>query len=97
MNYYNQTNKADIDEIRKELEQDGFIVSVSHSKGEIRREDNKYRNSMKWHFTEKNENGDIFYSDWFTSKSKFLEWLNAPRRPMPIPNGMSLSYIEILT
>jgi len=96
MQYYNQTNKAEVDKIKKQLENDGFVVSVNHSTGEIYREDNKYRASMKWHFTEKNEAGHIFYSDWFTSRPSFEAWLNTPRQPLPIGVGMSIRYLEMI-
>jgi len=96
MNYYNQTDKSEVEKIHQELEEDGFNVSVTHSTGELRRENNKYRKSMTWHFTEKNENGRIFYSDWFTSRPSFEAWLNTPRQPLPIGVGMSIRYLEMI-
>jgi len=96
MQYYNQTNKAEVDRIKKQLEEDGFNVSVNYSTGEIHREENKYRKAMKWHFTEKNENGAIFYSDWFTSRPKFEAWLNKPRQPLPVGARMSIRYLQMI-
>ena len=96
MQYYNQTNKAEVETIRKELKSDGFNVSVKHSTGKIHREDNKYRASMKWHFTEKNKNGDVFHSEWFTSKPKFEAWANNPRQPLPVGARMLITYLEMI-
>ena len=94
MQYYNQTDKSEVDAIRQDLIESGFQVSVSTRKCSVIRETSKYNKYMKWRAVTQYENGGSC-SEYFKSKPEAIRHLTKPRRPMPAGNRMLVSYVEI--
>ena len=93
--YYNQIDKREVEEIKKDLVNNGFDVSISLATCQIKRETSKYDKYMKWHMLTISAN-NAMASEYFKSQPEALRYLNKPRRPMPIGTRMSLTYITLI-
>ena len=95
MNYYNQTDKNEVQEMEKDLIENGFDVAVSTGTCQIIHETSKYNKYMKWHAITTFENGGSS-SNYYKSKPEALRDLTKRRPPLPIGNRMSLMHIIII-
>ena len=94
MQYYNQTDKKEVEAMRQGLIESGFDVSVSQAECSVIRETSKYNKYMKWHAVTRYENGGLC-SDYFKSKPEAIKYLTKPRRPLPAGNRMLISYVKL--
>lgn len=93
MNYYNQTDLQSVQAMEQELTENGFAVSISNAKYQIKRETSQYNKYMKWHLVIEFANGSKS-SQYFKTRKQAIEHINSLRRPLPMGNGMSLAYYE---
>jgi len=95
MQFYNQTDKCEVEKAKAQLIKDGHNVLVTHRKATLTRKKNKYNKYMEWELFERSENGSTF-TNWFKSKPEAMRYLTRLREPVPIGSDMVISYVELI-